>query len=318
MHSKIRSIPSAFLYWSGLAGKRRLRGARILTIHGTPQRFATEFQRQLRYLQRQFRIVPLAKLISSLEDPRACLDGMVALTFDDGLRSNVEVAYPILRKLGMPGALFICPGLIEERRWLWTHEMRCRLRWLEPQDKQELARKLGAPAGVDAFVEWMKQLAIGARLTVETTVRDATPEFVRSWADHAEYDLADWAELRALDPGLITFGCHTYSHPILPSMEGEDLAREIAESRRLMEKRLGRPVEFFAYPNSDHNALVRDLVRLNYRAAVSCGKRIIEHGSELHLLPRLDLPRGALRLALTMHRATPQFAAPQMRPAEAT
>lgn len=304
----MRAIPFALLYWAGVARGARLRGARILTIHGTPRRLAGEFQRQLRYVRREFRVVPLPLLVERLQDPRANVDGMVALTFDDGLRSNIDVAYPLLRALGLPGTFFVCPGLIEQGRWLWTHEMRCRLRWMEDGDRESLARAVGAPADMNAFVEWMKHLDIAARHATEERVRAATPEFVRTWSDHDEYDLATWEELRQLDPGVVTIGCHTMTHPILPSMGPEQLAVEIAESRRLIEERLQRPCDLFAYPNSDHNAEVRDLVRAHYRAAVSCGKMSFRQGVDLHLLPRLDLPRGALRLALTMHRAEPQFA----------
>lgn len=306
--AKMRAVPVALLYWSGISHGARLRGARILTVHGTPRRHAAEFQRQLRYMRREFRVVPLPVLVARLEDPKANVDGMVALTFDDGLRSNVDVAYPLLRSLGLPATFFVCPGLIEHGRWLWTHEMRCRLRWIQPRCKESFAGALGAPTDVDAFVEWMKHLDIDARRAVEERVRTATHDLVRTWSDHDEFDLASWDELRQLDADLISIGCHTMTHPILPSMGHADLEVEIARSRRLIEERLQRKADLFSYPNSAHNAEVRELVRNHYRGAVSCGKQAILPGVDPHLLPRVDLPRGALRLALAMHRAKPEFA----------
>src|SRR5207248_3345103 len=80
-----------------------------------------------------FMFVPLAELAASIGAAR--LPGRrrrAAMVFDDGLRSNVRVAYPILRALGIPATFFVCPGLIEERRWLWTHEARRRLRFAAP------------------------------------------------------------------------------------------------------------------------------------------------------------------------------------------
>src|SRR2546428_10026292 len=264
MLAKIYAACRALVYWLGIAGAARLRGARILTIHGTPARHATEFQRQLRYIKRQFRVVPLARLVEGLQDLSANVHGMVALTFDDGLRSNVGVAYPLLRKLRLPATFFICPGLIEQGRWLWTHETRCRLRWLEPEDRTRLTRKVGGPSDVEAFVEWMKHLDIAIRRAVEDALHNATRELVRTWADHDEYDLANWDELRRLDGDLISFGSHSLTHPILPSMGLAQIETEIAESRRLIEKYLQRPLPFFAYPNNDHNAAVRENLRAPY------------------------------------------------------
>jgi peptidoglycan/xylan/chitin deacetylase (PgdA/CDA1 family) len=293
MLAKVVALASALQYWTGLAGSNSLRGARILTIHGTPRRRAAELERQLRYVRRQFRVVPLAQLVDGLH-ARADLDRMVALTFDDGLRNNVEVAYPMLRRLGLPATFFICPGLIEEGRWLWTHEMRRRLRSLEPADRQQ----------PDRLVEWMKRLGIGARREVEDAVREATPRFVPSAAERHEFGLAGWDELRRLEPGLISIGSHTLSHPVLPSMGPDEVELEIHESRRLIEQRLGRPAEVFAYPNDDHNGIVRDLVRRHYRAAVAGGEhKAIGLGADRHILPRVCVPRGVLRLALAMHRA---------------
>lgn len=301
--ARLMAVPLALLYWSGIARGAGLRGARILVIHGTPRRHAPALLRQLRYIRREFRVVSLPLLVERLEDPEASVDGMVALTFDDGLRNNIHVAYPLLRTLGLPATFFVCPGLIEQGRWLWTHEMRCRLRWFEPRERAGLARALGAPAEIDAFVEWMKHLPIGDRRSVEQRVCEASPQFVRTWSDHDDFDLAGWDELRHLDPVLVSFGCHTMTHPVLGSVQGEELVAEVAHSRRLLEERLQRTADLFAYPDAGDDGPVRSLVRDNYRAAVSCGAQSILPGADPRLLPRLDLPSGVVRLARLIARA---------------
>src|ERR687883_570464 len=135
--------------------------------HGTPRADAAALERQLRVL---------------------------ALTFDDGLRSNVEVAYPILRKLGVSATFFVCPGLIERGAWLWNHEARERLRTLTPPALAELAEHVGAPNELEPFVEWMKTLDLAARERVEQAIRAATPHFKPSDAQRDEFDLAGWQE----------------------------------------------------------------------------------------------------------------------------
>src|SRR6058998_1097916 len=95
--------------------------------HGTPQRVARDLERQLRYVARRRDVVPLAELAADPERPGKRGRKRAALTFDDGLRSNVTVAYPILEKLGLPATFFVCPGLIGRGEWLWNHEARQRL-----------------------------------------------------------------------------------------------------------------------------------------------------------------------------------------------
>lgn len=288
MISTLKKAPFALACWLGVAGGHRRRGVRILVAHGTPRRLARVLERQLSYLKRQFRIVALPQLVGAFEERAGGLDGMVALTFDDGLRNNVEVAYPILRRHGLPAAFFVCPGLIDERRWLWTHEARLRL------------RALGQDA--DPVVEWMKTLHTQPRQAVEEALRAETRRLQPSTAEREDFDLAGWDELRALDPALITIGSHTATHPILTGSDAIELETEVAQSRRTLEARLQRPVEYFCYPNGDHGPEVVDCARRHYRAALTDGGHRVPPHPDLHELPRLDVPSGALRLAARMHR----------------
>jgi peptidoglycan/xylan/chitin deacetylase (PgdA/CDA1 family) len=295
----LAKLAKAFVYWSGIAAEEA-RGARIVSLHGTPRRRAEELSRQLAYLKRSFRVVALGELMTRLESG-ARVDGMVALTFDDGLRNQVEVAYPLLERYELPATFFLCPQLIDEGAWLWTHEARLRYAWLEPEEQRRLARGLGAPVEPDPFLDWMKRLKHPPREAVQRTLRVLTPYFAAGWEDHEECDLAGWDELRRMSRALVSFGSHTLTHPMLRSLRLDRLQLELRDSRSLIEERLGRPAEFFAYPDGEHHAAAREFVRTYYRAAFVCARQSVEPGIDPYLTPRLALPRGALRLALMMN-----------------
>jgi peptidoglycan/xylan/chitin deacetylase (PgdA/CDA1 family) len=275
----------------GLAVGRHAAGARILKFHGTPLRKAKLFERQLSYLARHFDIVPLESLARSPQG------GKLALTFDDGLRNNVSVLYPILKKLGVPATFFVCPGLIERRRWLWNHDARQRLLSLDSEPLAQLAAQVGAPAGVEPFVVWMKTLDLRARLRVEKKVREATPGFTPSPEEREAFDLADWSELRRLDPRVVTIGSHGMTHAILTAIEPHQAEAEIRDSRRMIEKRLARPAEVFCYPNGNVDSVALDYTRKHYRAAVSDAKGAVAPGCDPFMLPRVAASSSLLRLA---------------------
>src|SRR5262245_20436425 len=182
----VRSIlraPRAVGYWLGV-GQRRMAedGADIIFLcHGTPRTTADWLERQLRYLRRAFTIVPLVAFAASLGAPRTPgRKRRAAIIFDDGLRSNIVVAYPMLRALGVPATFFVCPGLIEERRWLWTHEARRRLQFAGRPLRQGLAAELDVPAEVEPFVQRMKEIELPRRMRIEARLRQATAGFVPS------------------------------------------------------------------------------------------------------------------------------------------
>jgi peptidoglycan/xylan/chitin deacetylase (PgdA/CDA1 family) len=294
--SALRAAPIAFANWIGVAGRDAQPSARILLYHGTPRDEAAALERQLRWLKRRFRIVPLRSIVAAAQHGGA-VDGRVALTFDDGLRSNVTVAYPILHRLALPATFFICPGLVDRASWLWTHETRRRLARLEAAARRELAAEWNAPPEVERFVEWMKTLELDARRRIEARLRDATPGFAPTPGEREAFDLADWQELRCLDPAIVSIGSHTLTHPILPGAPAAEIETEVRESRRQLERQLERPVEFFAYPNGYHDAATEACVRKHYRAAVTASLGWVRRGADAHRLPRLAAPRGVLRLA---------------------
>jgi len=278
------------------AGVLGLQHDRILMYHGTPRRDAAALERQLRLLRLAFPVVALDKLTAG-GDGRARL----ALTFDDGLRSNVEVAYPILCKLGLSATFFVCPGLVDRGEWLWNHEARQRLLSLERAELEELATLLGAPTGVEAFIEWMKTLKIAARRRVEEQIRAATANFKPTAAQREEFELATWKEIERLDPAVVTIGSHTMTHPILTSLSPEETEAETRDSRRLLEKRLGRPVSLFCYPNGDLNDGVLASARRHYRSAVTVESGRLASGVDPHRLPRFAAhPQWTQRLARRM------------------
>ncbi len=301
----VRSLlraPWAVGYWLGVGQARTAAGRDdvIFLCHGTPRRMAARLERQLRYLRRAFTIVPLAAFAASAGAPRTPgRRRRAAIIFDDGLRDNVLVAYPILRALGVPATFFVCPGLIEERRWLWTHEARRRLQFAGARLRHELASELGAPAEVEAFVQWMKERDFPHRTRVEARLKQATRAYVPSDQDREAFDLAAWQELRSLDPSIVTVGSHTMTHPILPSMSAEQIEAELRDSRRTIEAKLARPAEFFSYPNSDLDERTLAGVRRHYRGAVCC--RPAAH-FDPHLMPSVSLPRGVLALAWRVNR----------------
>lgn len=275
------TVPVALWRVAGAGAKRAAAPARILMLHGTPRARARELERQLRYLARRFRILPLAEDLPP---------GSVALTFDDGLRSNVEVAYPILARLGLPATFFVCPQLIDERRWLWNHEVRARL------------RSLGAGAeATEQLVERMKGMPFATRRAVEERLRDETADWRPSPEEREACDLAGWEELARLDPRLVAIGSHTLTHPILTTLPADEAEKEICGSRALLEKRLGRPVELFCYPNGALDSSALALARRTYRVAVTAAPGAVRPGSDPLLLPRLAQPRGLLRLAWQLH-----------------
>lgn len=75
-------------------------------------------------------------------------------------------------------------------------------------------------------------------------------------------------ELRRMAESGMEIGSHTVTHPALPTLDVASAEREVTASRHMLQDLLGRPVESFAYPFGQWDALSEDLVKeAGYRSA---------------------------------------------------
>jgi peptidoglycan/xylan/chitin deacetylase (PgdA/CDA1 family) len=314
----ISLILRRFALLSGLSALRARRQGvpRILMLHAVggegqetiyPYNHAYEtrvFEAELRYLSRHFSIVPLARIVerSRRGDTERCRE--LALTFDDGLRNSVTVAYPILRRLALPATFFVCPGLIESGEWQWAYEMSARLTHLSPAERADLLPRVGAPTGsIDRVMRWMKNLDTAKRVTIQKRIGEATSHFAPTATERFLFDTMTWQDLASLDSNLITIGSHSMSHPILSKTDPEQLKYEIVESRRVLERRLERPINYFCYPDGAYDDSVVKLVRQEYLAAVTTDVGCVSASDDVHLLARIGAGEEDVHdLAWRLHR----------------
>jgi peptidoglycan/xylan/chitin deacetylase (PgdA/CDA1 family) len=80
-----------------------------------------------------------------------------------------------------------------------------------------------------------------------------------------------WEEVRALSTeSLITIGSHTITHPFLSRMSNSDVQREIVDSKRIIEDKIGAVIQYFCYPSGDFTLREqKHAQQAGYKAAVS-------------------------------------------------
>ena len=297
----------ALSYAGGISTRmtRRQGGMRILMYHNIDgaELSAKPFRAGLSYLRRNFSVIPLGELVRKQEQGKSVAGNEVALTFDDGYRNLATVVAPILQEYKMPATFFVCPGLIENRQWIWTQDLRERLAIISPVQLDQFAAEQGWPDwDVERLILRMRKMPQQERLAQCERIRERTKHFAPSRNSRNEFDLMTWEELSGLDPKWITIGSHSATHPILSSMPLGEMAQEIAGSREMLERRLGRPVESFCYPNGEYNEAVTEIVRRNYTAAVTTEWRAVGLKDDAHLLPRISAAGTPSLLAWRMFR----------------
>ncbi len=86
-------------------------------------------------------------------------------------------------------------------------------------------------------------------------------------------NLLNWEQVKEMGRYGISFGSHTRHHAYLPEMSQEQMKDEIIGSKRIIEKNLGRPVYYFAYPTGGFNEQIKAIIALaGYKAAFTTNR----------------------------------------------
>lgn len=98
-----------------------------------------------------------------------------------------------------------------------------------------------------------------------------------------------WDQIKEMDSsGLISFQAHSVTHPDLTSLDMERLNLEITMSKRILEERLGKTVNFFAYPYGTSDPRVWEAVKkTGYLGAVGTWHSKTHSEGVIFDLPRI-------------------------------
>ncbi len=230
-------------------------------------------EQQLDWIGRRFRYVSLDELGRRLEDGDDALDRIAAVTFDDGYRDFYEIAFPLLKRKGIPAAVFVVTRYVGTNN-VQTHDKLYALLARRPGDAYRAMRRMIERQPEEWLQRAIRDLERDAPLAVDSL----SPFYSLTW------EMLD----RMLKCG-ITIGSHTQTHVLIPNESGGRVAEELRGSRAELEARLGASIHHFAYPGGRFDkTTVTEVARAGYRFAyTACSHRDPNY-------PLLTVPRMLL------------------------
>lgn len=227
------------------------------------------FRWQIKYLKRNFDVIRLSdiekRLSTNSKRPAAII------TFDDGYKNNYDIAFPLLQDEGVPATIFLTTGKINTDDTISTSRL---------HNAFETSTKLSIEWLGDIF--YLSQIKEKARLL--KTIKEQLKQMPNDQMNHqvhsiisklggnsnlplekdSPFRMLSHKEIKImLKSGLIDFGAHTHSHPILSKISYAKQKEEIERSIMEVEKLTGKPCEHFACPNGmegDYNKATLEIL----------------------------------------------------------
>jgi peptidoglycan/xylan/chitin deacetylase (PgdA/CDA1 family) len=207
-------------------------------------------EQHLDWIGQRFRFISLDEAGARLEGRDSRKDPVAAITFDDGYRDFYDHALPLLKRKGIPAAVFVVTDLVGAGR-VQIHDKLYLL----------LARRFKPNRGVKTPYQATRALIEGSSQTeIEAVIQTMESEAPIPEDTFRPFYSLTWEMLDEIRRAGMTIGSHTRTHVLMTKESGQRVREETVGSRKEIEERLGTSVQHFAYPSGVFNRAAVDAV----------------------------------------------------------
>jgi hypothetical protein len=203
----------------------------------------------------------------------------------------------------MSGTVLVSTGVLGPQKVLWAIELAFLFLHGDSSRVEALGQvwslnsRAGRETALQAVLCSIKSMPSALRRETLEDIREQFPagETQRLLREFPSLQMLSWRDLSQLGNAGIEIGSHGVDHEIHHADQPEAVRRrELTGSKTELEARLGRPCNFFAYPNGDFNpASAMEVEEAGYALAFTTQQDTVGPAANRYLLPRLN-PSGSL------------------------
>ncbi|OGF28053.1 hypothetical protein A2331_03020 [Candidatus Falkowbacteria bacterium RIFOXYB2_FULL_34_18] len=238
------------------------------------------FEKQLQYLQKDYNIISLKKAVDIIKNKKKIPKNSIVLTIDDGYNSNYSLAYPIIKKLRAPATIFLTTSFVDEQKFLWVDRLEYAINNTKEEklnidnNKYILSDTNTKLDCVRSIKSKLKKIKPGKRMVILEGIENELGAKLNSNNAPDIYRPLSWNKIKEMkQSGLVNFGSHTHTHPILSQCNKKQIKNELLFSKNLLEREIGIKCNDFAYPNGQPEDFSEEVVgclkRINYKCALT-------------------------------------------------
>lgn len=264
----------------------------------------SDFIRQMEYLFKYFNIVSLQDALKQIHSPLTNGDGKpsAVITFDDGYAKNYQALFPIVKSINIPVTIFVATRAVKDGKLYWYDRL---INALQGCNSVELSLshlflgnyRINYCKGSENWREIERLLS--DLKTLNPDIRENAVEGILKGLNSKQKEntytnsLLSIQELRELSKSpLITIGAHSHCHNILTQLSNDEIRKSIKTSKQLLESWLGRPVQYFAYPNGNYNDNVINILKeAGFECALTTVAKPWDNHESPFTIPRFSIGR---------------------------
>jgi peptidoglycan/xylan/chitin deacetylase (PgdA/CDA1 family) len=225
---------------------------------------------------------------------------LAAVVFDDGYKDFLTYAAPILEEFNTPASMYVVTDSAATGKPPWTYQVD--YSFLKTRSRSlNWETDLLPPELVN--VTWSsdeERIRYGKQIKPE--LKKLTHSQRTSLINHLEKCFSDvvipadlfmtWDEVRQISAAGFEVGSHTVSHPLLATIEDQELlTSELKLSRQILKDELGKYPVAISYPGGSYNEKVK---KISQEAGYKLGLAVNHHSynpakQDIFEIPRIEL-----------------------------
>ena len=274
----------------------------LLSLKGLGNIRPGVFEKLIVRLRKEFDIIGLDGLAGCISGNANPKDSLLAITFDDGPKSYITQALPVMEVYGVPSTCFLITDCVDDKALYWRYLYNfC----INMGFEQELAGFINYEYKANIMASEIitftrkhydrtKNLCI-----IEKLLDNVIPEEVYRKQDKDLFlSMEDIGKLKQ-NP-LVSFGIHTRSHPVLRCLADEEIYYEIAGSLDFYRSSIGDDIPMLSMPfgrlfmDYDERAIaIAKSLSINVVLSAYGGGNA--KGQPLHNIRRISVHEGKLQ-----------------------
>jgi len=239
------------------------------------------FEAQMTYLQEHYQIISLEEASRRIREAKSHRKPLASVCFDDGYASSVTEAYPILQRMKIPATIFVCGSVAGNTDLLWRDKVRFIEQKRLESDFVDFIRRGKTSSCYQfeslvnmSFYQWSKSIYGINNMTIQ---EDLSKFFQKIGIDcagiAAKHDLFLSPDQIHVNYDGVTFGNHSWSHPLMTLLDREAQQKEIKKND-LWLRELGIRTKMFAVPFAPFDShTVRGCVDLSYDGLLTVSEK---------------------------------------------
>lgn len=282
-------------YW------QKFRGKRILLHHGVvldrPTAFNSRFvtqnylEQQIVFLKHHFHLASVSDLLTRSYPKDKFI---VALTFDDGYKNNLEYVLPLLEKYEVPACFFVTSIESEGYDILWADHLDLGYHFtkeritIEGRDYKKSGREfIDMNSGVS-----LKQHCKEEGTTFKQQMMKVVSDKFKSEDKLYDYwRLMDVNDIKKLNASpFVSIGSHGHFHNNYANISNDLVLDDLQKSRCYLEQITQNPIDLLAFPDGSYSKEVVNMAEeTGYKSQFSTGHLYEQDHKDQRLWDRLDV-----------------------------